>query len=135
MFMVLGATLSHDWSTFTAFRSLQGLFGTVPQVIGLPIIHDMYSSEGRCSQTLEWEIDSNKSRMAADDQYLVSTQEENRGRADRLTKRQGNNFSCRSLPRPCDRRIYRCWIGLAHFLRCLDSHLWRINSHGDSLRL
>ncbi|KAJ5772778.1 hypothetical protein N7457_007674 [Penicillium paradoxum] len=44
MFMVLGATLSHDWSTFTTFRSLQGLFGTVPQVIGLPIIHDMYSS-------------------------------------------------------------------------------------------
>ncbi|OOQ82608.1 polyamine transporter [Penicillium brasilianum] len=45
MFMVLGATLSHDYSTFTAFRSLQGLFGTVPQVIGLPIIHDMYSPE------------------------------------------------------------------------------------------
>ncbi|KAJ6035779.1 hypothetical protein N7540_000058 [Penicillium herquei] len=42
MFMVLGATLSHDYSTFTAFRSLQGLFGTVPQVIGLPIIHDLY---------------------------------------------------------------------------------------------
>lgn len=45
MFMVLGATLSNDYSTFTAFRSLQGLFGTVPQVIGLPIIHDMYSPE------------------------------------------------------------------------------------------
>ncbi|CAI7637568.1 unnamed protein product [Penicillium bialowiezense] len=45
MFMVLGATLSNDWSTFTTFRSLQGLFGTVPQVIGLPIIHDMYSAE------------------------------------------------------------------------------------------
>ncbi|KAJ6100478.1 hypothetical protein N7499_000108 [Penicillium canescens] len=44
MFMVLGATLSNDWSTFTTFRSLQGLFGTVPQVIGLPIIHDMYTS-------------------------------------------------------------------------------------------
>ncbi|KAJ5129166.1 uncharacterized protein N7515_005205 [Penicillium bovifimosum] len=44
MFMVLGATLSNDWATFTAFRSLQGLFGTVPQVIGLPIIHDMYTS-------------------------------------------------------------------------------------------
>lgn len=49
MLMVLGATLSNDWSTFTAFRSLQGLFGTVPQVIGLPIIHDMYSAEGRHS--------------------------------------------------------------------------------------
>lgn len=46
MFMVLGATLSNDWSTFTTFRTLQGLFGTVPQVIGLPIIHDMYSPEG-----------------------------------------------------------------------------------------
>ncbi|CAG8046659.1 unnamed protein product [Penicillium olsonii] len=45
MLMVLGATLSNDWSTFTTFRSLQGLFGTVPQVIGLPIIHDMYSAE------------------------------------------------------------------------------------------
>ncbi|KAJ6117713.1 hypothetical protein N7512_007438 [Penicillium capsulatum] len=40
--MVLGATLSHDYPTFTVFRSLQGFFGTVPQVIGLPIIHDMY---------------------------------------------------------------------------------------------
>ncbi|KAJ5808960.1 hypothetical protein N7474_010229 [Penicillium riverlandense] len=43
MFMVLGATLSTNYSTFTVFRSLQGLFGTVPQVIGLPIIHDMYT--------------------------------------------------------------------------------------------
>ena len=42
MLMVLGATLSNDWSTFTAFRSVQGLMGTVPQVIGLPIIHDIY---------------------------------------------------------------------------------------------
>lgn len=45
MFIVLGATLSNDYSTFTVFRSLQGLFGTVPQVIGLPIIHDMYPPE------------------------------------------------------------------------------------------
>ncbi|KAK6828955.1 hypothetical protein RU639_003213 [Aspergillus parasiticus] len=44
-FMVLGATLSNDYGTFTAFRSLQGLFGTVPQVVGLPIIHDMYRPE------------------------------------------------------------------------------------------
>ncbi|RHZ70725.1 hypothetical protein CDV55_106914 [Aspergillus turcosus] len=41
-FMVLGATLSNNYSTFTAFRSLQGFFGTIPQVVGLPIIHDMY---------------------------------------------------------------------------------------------
>ncbi|KAJ5909198.1 hypothetical protein N7495_001880 [Penicillium taxi] len=45
MFMVLGATLSNDYSTFTTFRSLQGFFGTVPQVVGLPIIHDMYSPD------------------------------------------------------------------------------------------
>ncbi|KAL3457189.1 polyamine transporter [Aspergillus heterothallicus] len=44
-FMVLGATLSKDYDTFTAFRSLQGVFGTVPQVVGLPIIHDMYDPQ------------------------------------------------------------------------------------------
>ncbi|RAL07121.1 putative MFS transporter [Aspergillus homomorphus CBS 101889] len=44
-FMVVGATLSNSFGVFTAFRSLQGLFGTVPQVVGLPIIHDMYSPE------------------------------------------------------------------------------------------
>lgn len=48
-FMVLGATLSNDYSVFTTFRSLQGLFGTVPQVVGLPIIHDMYPPEGAAS--------------------------------------------------------------------------------------
>jgi hypothetical protein len=46
MFMVLGATLSNNWAAFTLFRALQGLFGTVPQVVGLPIIHDMYHPEG-----------------------------------------------------------------------------------------
>lgn len=44
---ILGATLSSDFDTFTAFRSLQGLFGTIPQVVGLPIIHDMYAPEGK----------------------------------------------------------------------------------------
>ncbi|KAK1141881.1 hypothetical protein N8T08_008394 [Aspergillus melleus] len=44
-FMVLGATLSNNYDTLTAFRSLQGLFGTVPQAIGLPIIHNMYDPE------------------------------------------------------------------------------------------
>ncbi|KAG9241113.1 putative MFS transporter [Calycina marina] len=42
---VIGATLSSTPETFVAFRSLQGLFGTIPQVIGLPIIHDMFSPE------------------------------------------------------------------------------------------
>lgn len=46
MCMVLGATLSTNWAMFTAFRSLQGFFGTVPQVIGLPIIYDMYMPRG-----------------------------------------------------------------------------------------
>lgn len=72
MFMVLGATLSNDWSTFTAFRSLQGLFGTVPQVIGLPIIHDMYSAEGMISIEIP-ATGANDTRMAPDDQYLVRT--------------------------------------------------------------
>jgi hypothetical protein len=49
MFMVLGATLSTDYATFTTFRSLQGLFGTVPQVIGLPIIYDIYRPDGKIS--------------------------------------------------------------------------------------
>ncbi|KAL4951573.1 major facilitator superfamily domain-containing protein [Aspergillus filifer] len=44
-FMVLGATLSNNYDAFTAFRSLQGLFGTVPQVVGLPIIYDLYEPE------------------------------------------------------------------------------------------
>lgn len=42
MGMVIGCVLSPTFEIFTAFRSLQGLFGTVPQVIGLPIIYDMY---------------------------------------------------------------------------------------------
>ncbi|GFF52093.1 hypothetical protein IFM46972_09453 [Aspergillus udagawae] len=45
-FMVLGATLSNNYSTFIAFRSLQGFFGTIPQVVGLPIIHDIYEQKG-----------------------------------------------------------------------------------------
>lgn len=44
--MVIGATLAPTFHSFVAFRSLQGLFGTVPQVVGLPIIHDMYKPEG-----------------------------------------------------------------------------------------
>lgn len=50
-FMVLRATLSNNYSTFTAFRSLQGLFGTIPQVVGLPIIHDMYEPKGMRNST------------------------------------------------------------------------------------
>jgi hypothetical protein len=49
---VNGATFSGDFNTFTAFRTLQGLFGTIPQVVGLPIIHDMYAPEGMNSLSL-----------------------------------------------------------------------------------
>jgi len=42
MGMIIGCVYSGSFETFTTFRSLQGLFGTVPQVIGLPMIHDMY---------------------------------------------------------------------------------------------
>lgn len=44
---VIGATLAPSFSSFVVFRTLQGLFGTIPQVIGLPIIHDMYKPEGK----------------------------------------------------------------------------------------
>ncbi|KIW62133.1 hypothetical protein, variant [Exophiala xenobiotica] len=43
LFVVVGCIYAESWSVFTALRALQGLFGTVPQVIGLPIIHDMYA--------------------------------------------------------------------------------------------
>lgn len=40
-FMVLGAALSPNYATFTAFRALQGFVNTAPQVSGLSIVHDM----------------------------------------------------------------------------------------------
>lgn len=43
--MVIGCCFAQSFETFTALRALQGLFGTVPQVIGLPIIYDMYTPE------------------------------------------------------------------------------------------
>lgn len=43
LFFVLGCCFAETWSVFTALRALQGLFGTIPQVIGLPIIHDVYA--------------------------------------------------------------------------------------------
>lgn len=73
MLMVLGATLSQDYSTFTTFRSLQGFFGTVPQVIGLPIIHDLYKPDGMSPQMLglypaiTWADHGHGNRMATYD--------------------------------------------------------------------
>lgn len=46
MCMIIGCCYAPGFESFTAFRSLQGLFGTIPQVIGLPIIHDMYAPKG-----------------------------------------------------------------------------------------
>ena len=43
--LVIGCCFARSWSSYTALRALQGLFGTVPQVVGLPIIHDMYRPE------------------------------------------------------------------------------------------
>jgi MFS family permease len=40
--MVVGCVFAPSFNAFTALRALQGLFGTMPQIIGLPIIHDMY---------------------------------------------------------------------------------------------
>jgi MFS family permease len=40
--MVIGCVFAPSFNVFTALRALQGLFGTMPQIIGLPIIHDMY---------------------------------------------------------------------------------------------
>lgn len=41
--MVIGCCFATTFEAFTALRALQGLFGTLPQVIGLPIIHDIYA--------------------------------------------------------------------------------------------
>lgn len=38
---VMAAAVSPNYACFTAFRTLQGLVNTGPQVIGLSIIHDM----------------------------------------------------------------------------------------------
>lgn len=43
MGMIVGCALAPTFESFTALRALQGLFGTVPQIIGLPIIHDIYT--------------------------------------------------------------------------------------------
>ncbi len=43
-FMVLGAALSPNYATFTAFRCLQGFFNTAQQVVGLGFVHDMDAS-------------------------------------------------------------------------------------------
>lgn len=40
--VVIGASQAESYAGFTAARTVQGLVGTAPQIIGLSIIHDMY---------------------------------------------------------------------------------------------
>lgn len=42
MGLVVGCCFAPSFESFTALRALQGLFGTLPQIIGLPVIHDIY---------------------------------------------------------------------------------------------
>jgi MFS family permease len=42
--VVLGAALAPTYTGFTVCRTLQGLFNTAPQMIGLLIINDIFSS-------------------------------------------------------------------------------------------
>ena len=46
LIMIIAATFSPSYASFTAFRALQGFFGTAPQVIGLTMVHDMFFFHG-----------------------------------------------------------------------------------------
>jgi len=39
--VVMAAAVSPNYASFTAFRTLQGLVNTAPQVIGLSMVHDL----------------------------------------------------------------------------------------------
>ncbi|KAF4302307.1 mfs transporter [Botryosphaeria dothidea] len=52
--LIIGATLSPTYAKFTAARTLQGLFNTPPQVIGLTIIHDMFFFHERTRKINFW---------------------------------------------------------------------------------
>ena len=52
--MVIGAALAPTYAGFTALRTLQGLFNTAPQVIGLSIIHDMFFFHERTRKINMW---------------------------------------------------------------------------------
>jgi MFS family permease len=51
---VLGAALSPSYIGFTVCRTLQGLFNTAPQVIGLSMIHDMFFFHERARKVNLW---------------------------------------------------------------------------------
>lgn len=50
----IGATGAHSYAGFTACRTLQGFFGSAPQVIGLCIIHDMFFLHQRAQVVNIW---------------------------------------------------------------------------------
>ncbi|EON61602.1 hypothetical protein W97_00817 [Coniosporium apollinis CBS 100218] len=50
----IGATVSPDYASFTACRTLQGFFGAPPQVIGLSMIHDMFFFHERARKINIW---------------------------------------------------------------------------------
>ncbi|KAF2812732.1 MFS general substrate transporter, partial [Mytilinidion resinicola] len=52
--MVVGAALSPTYASFTAFRTLQGLFNTPPQVIGLTFVYDMFFFHERARKINIW---------------------------------------------------------------------------------
>jgi MFS family permease len=52
--VVLGAALAPSYAGFTAARAVQGLVNTAPQIIGLSIIHDMYSFHDRTKKINIW---------------------------------------------------------------------------------
>ena len=39
--VVMAAAVSPDYASFAAFRTLQGLVNTPPQVVGLSVVHDL----------------------------------------------------------------------------------------------
>jgi MFS family permease len=52
--LVVGASLAPTYAGFTACRTLQGLFNTPPQVIGLTIIHDLFFFHERTRKINIW---------------------------------------------------------------------------------
>ncbi|OJJ48994.1 hypothetical protein ASPZODRAFT_1370324 [Penicilliopsis zonata CBS 506.65] len=52
--VVIGCALARNFAGFTAARTVEGLVNTAPQIIGLSIIHDMYSFSERTRKINIW---------------------------------------------------------------------------------
>ncbi|KAI9737832.1 MAG: hypothetical protein M1834_009201 [Cirrosporium novae-zelandiae] len=52
--MVIGATFAPTYAGFTALRTLQGFFGTAPQVVALTMINDMFFFHERSRKINIW---------------------------------------------------------------------------------